>query len=93
MKVYLSGPISEVSDYRNNFNNASIRLKKVGYTVVNPCNLLHLHNQSYESYMREDLKALLDCDSIYMLDGWENSKGAQFELKTANICGIKRILN
>jgi len=40
--------------------------------------------------MKEDLKALLDCDGIYMLRGWEQSKGAKIEYELAMNLGIKR---
>ena len=39
-------------------------------------------------YMRTDLFALLSCDSIRMLAGWENSRGAQVELAVAKACGL-----
>lgn len=39
--------------------------------------------------MRKDIALLLDCDCIYMLRGWELSKGAKLELDVASSCGIK----
>ncbi len=31
---------------------------------------------------------MLDCDALYMLDGWENSKGAIIEFELAKSLGI-----
>lgn len=90
-KVYISGPIKGIKDFENNFNNAENKISKLGYKVVNPCTLKHNHDLSYESYMKEDIKALLECDYIYMMEGWENSTGAYFELETAKICGIESL--
>ena len=90
-KVYISGPITGIKDSENNFNNVANKIFGLGYEDVNPCVLIHDHDLSYESYMKVDLKALLDCDYIYMMEGWENSKGASFELETAKICGIERL--
>lgn len=40
-------------------------------------------------HMRVDIALLLKCDCIYMLQGWELSKGAKLELDVASSCGIK----
>lgn len=42
----------------------------------------------WREHMRVDIRALVDCDSIYMLKGWELSKGAKLELDVASSCGI-----
>ena len=34
---------------------------------------------SYEEYMKIDMSLLSICDTIYMLKGWENSRGANRE--------------
>lgn len=39
-------------------------------------------------FMRTDLLALLSCDAIYLLPGWENSRGASVELTVARACGM-----
>ena len=36
-----------------------------------------------------DMKMLLECDFIYMLRGWEMSKGAKLEHDVATSCGLK----
>jgi hypothetical protein len=41
--------------------------------------------------MRYDIRALTFCDSIYMMKGWEESKGANIELKVAKAIGLKII--
>lgn len=42
-----------------------------------------------EEIMRRDINALLTCDAIYMLPGWENSAGAKAELHLARWAGLK----
>lgn len=42
----------------------------------------------YSCYMKYDLKALLDCHAIALLPGWSRSKGANIELKVAEVCSM-----
>lgn len=88
-KVYISGPIRGKDDYRKIFFRVEEHLTDQGYEVVNPITIPHDHEETYKAYMKEDLKALLECDVIYMMWGWKESVGAQFEHKTAQMCGIK----
>ena len=39
-------------------------------------------------FMGADLRALLDCDAIYMLPGWQESRGATVERSVAVDCGM-----
>ena len=39
-------------------------------------------------YMRSDIAALLTCDAIHMLPGWENSRGATVEHTIATALGL-----
>lgn len=97
MIVYISGPITGVQDYKENFSAAEEMLKSKGFTVINPVtigdNLAKAikREPTYSEYMKADLSALLTCNLIYMLPGWEKSLGAQFEFRTATICGINEI--
>ena len=41
--------------------------------------------------MRRDIKLLMDCDYIYMLDNWTESTGAKTEFRLAVEIGIERL--
>lgn len=92
-KVYLSGAISGIAKevYEAAFNEAADFFEEKGFAVVNPVTLDHVENATWEDYMKRDIKALLDCDYIYMLEGWSRSKGARIELNLASELGISRI--
>ena len=93
MKVYISGPITGLpyEEVEKAFNEAETRLKEQGYEVVNPLNNGLPTNATWNEHMRADLKLLLDCDAIYMLNGWEYSKGASLEYDLAIDLGFKLI--
>lgn len=91
-KIYISGKISGIeAEAPALFSVAANQLKQQGYEVVNPMLLSHNHDKSWESYMKEDIKAMCDCDSIYMLKNWAHSKGASVELNLARVLGLKII--
>ena len=90
-KIYISGKITglEITEAEANFQNYEDLLSMHHFEPVNPMKLNHQHDKSWESYMREDLIAMLQCDGVLMLDGWEDSRGAVIERKLALSIGIK----
>lgn len=91
-KVYISGPITGI-DFGNRFAFSCARssLELCRYEVVDPSEVQLDDEASWADYMRADLKLLLDCDYIYMLEGWENSRGARIERELAENLGIEEI--
>lgn len=89
-KVYISGPVTgrDMTECKVDFNSAELWLTGLGYDVVNPLSYGVIENGSWEDYMKKDLKMLLDCEYIYLLDGWEKSKGARVEYNVAFDLGI-----
>lgn len=96
MKIYISGKITGLKNYRRLFKKAEKRLTKKGFTVLNPVtigdNLYMPGNISEEAkwkkYMKADLRAMLGCDGVYLLNNWEDSKGAKMECDIAVKCGM-----
>ena len=89
-RVYLSGAMSGKDDLNFPlFNREATRLRSMGYQVVNPAELNPDPRTPWHDCMKADIKALLDCDSIVMLEGWEDSQGAHLELHIAHRVGIK----
>lgn len=91
-KVYISGPITGI-DFGNRFAFSCARcaLELCGYEVVDPSEVQLDDDASWADYMKADLKLLLDCDYIFMLEGWEDSKGARLERELAENLGIEEI--
>lgn len=88
--IYISGKITGTGDYKERFSEAESRLENQGHKVINPARLNNaLPELSHEEYMTICMAELLLCDSIYMLKGYENSKGAMQELKWARENGLR----
>ena len=89
-KIYISGKISGIENEAPElFAKAELELQAKGFETVNPIALNHNHDKSWHSYMKEDVKALCECDVIYMLNNWTDSKGAIIEHTIAMYLGLK----
>lgn len=80
MRIYISGPITNVIDYKEKFARAEQKLKAKypDAEIINPTVLDKLP-LTYDEYMELDLRLLGMCEGIYMMEGWEDSKGANRE--------------
>ena len=98
-KVYISGPITglERQVYLKNFSDKERELRAMGYDVVNPTKLLPSRFLwiykiiGYKLTLLYDIWHLLNCDGIYMIDGWQWSKGARLERAIAQLFNIELI--
>lgn len=83
------------------FHSAAAKLRGIGFDVTSPAELNPIdpnlqvdddyHARLYPSFLKRDIAALLECDHICMLDGWEKSKGATLEHHIASVLGIQLI--
>lgn len=93
-RVFISGPISDTNDYMERFRAAENLLKSKGFLAVNPTmfskHLLECEFQ-WEEFMKITYSLLKQCSKIYMLRGWEQSKGAHREYLYALSQGINVI--
>lgn len=80
-RIYISGAITGTPDYMERFAEAEKNLTETGYEVVNPAkvNAQLPESTSYEDHMKMSICMLETCDYIYMLRGWQSSKGANIE--------------
>lgn len=89
-KIYISGKITGIEQQAPElFAKAEAELQAQGYETVNPLTLNHQHDKSWHSYMKEDVKALCDCDEMFMLSNWMDSKGAIIEHTIGMYLGLK----
>lgn len=93
MKTYISGKITglEIPVAEKLFEHAELQVKQLhGGEPVNPMKILPYHPEhTYKDYMIADIKALFDCEAIYMLSNWRESRGARIEHTIAIEMGHK----
>lgn len=90
-KVYISGAIAghDLAERKAAFKAAERKLAEMGFAPVNPFDNGVPDGAHWRVHMRADIALLVQCDLIYMLRGWELSKGAKLEHDVATSCGIK----
>lgn len=93
---YLCGPMSGVEQFNIPlFESTAKRLREEGYNVITPFEINSLQHRRGVTetdaerldYLRNDIRALIECQGIILLPGWEASKGAQLEHRIA--CALK----
>lgn len=101
--VYLAGPMSGRPQFNfHTFNDAERYARDFGCRPINPHRLDSRAGieteflQGHETFSaeevagmaRRDLEALLACEEVWLLPGWEDSKGAQHEKQVADWLGL-----
>ena len=75
---------------RQSFKEAEDWLSLQGHTVLNPAAYVPIHRPElipHEAYMKIALAMLDACEAVYMLKGWQQSKGAMMEHDRAEAKG------
>ena len=89
MKICISGKISglPIEEVKEKFSKAGKYLSTFGYEVVNPLDNGLPEGATWEEHMLADIAMLFQCEAIYMLPDWSDSKGAMIEKHIAQVQG------
>ena len=81
MRIYISGPITNVLDYKEKFDQAEKHLKEKypNAEIINPTMIVLPSSCTHEDYMKIDFMLLDLCNAVYFIQGWEWSKGCNQE--------------
>jgi hypothetical protein len=100
-RIYLAGPMSgyEMWNYPT-FDTNARWLRDMGYEVMSPAELSRdrgfdertpshqFSDNDYHESMLRNYAALLQCDAVALLPGWESSTGATLERRLASQVGL-----
>ncbi len=87
--IYVCGPMTGYPDFNfEEFNRVEKLLSDLDFEVYNPTVHEVREDWTWADYLRHDLRLLLECDKVALLDGWEASKGAQLEVHVAHSLNI-----
>jgi hypothetical protein len=99
--IYVAGKYSgkdfyEIDRHILTAKLASVQLLKRGWAVITPhLNTCHFElfekeiGYTHEDWLKMDFVMLERCDAIFMLENWQQSKGATMELEFAKEKGLK----
>lgn len=103
--AYISGPISGLQNGNvEAFALAQKKLEEQDYIVVNPheaskevydkwakldCTTQENKDQMWKEFMIVDIRHLTLCTHVFVLPGWETSKGSNLEILIAQKLGLK----
>lgn len=81
MKIYISIPITGHNEakMREHADHVKMALSRNGHEAISPFDLYIGRNPGYEDYICRDLRAMLDCDALFLCKGWRDSCGCNIE--------------
>lgn len=91
--IYLSGPMTGFPDNNHPaFHAEAARLRALGYTVENPAENDAPPCGTWFGWMRLALAQLIRCDTVAMLEGYAESRGARIEVCLGEDIGLNTIM-
>lgn len=92
-KIYIAGPMTGLPGYNYaKFNAWAEFLRISGWDVANPAEIgekfgtadeINADKQLLETVMAAEIEELATCDAVFLLKGWQNSRGSRKELAVA----------
>ncbi len=80
MRIYVAGPMTGHPELNfPAFHAAAAELRALGHHVENPAEINADPKAQWLDCMRMDIARLVTCDAVYLLPGWEKSRGAKVE--------------
>ena len=79
-RIYIAGPMTGLPELNfPAFHAAAAALRAQGHHVENQAEINADPKAQWLDCMRMDIARLVTCDAVYLLPGWEKSRGAKVE--------------
>lgn len=89
LRVYIAGPMTGLPALNfPSFKRNADRLRMAGFRVSSPHELHIPQDMPWADCMCHAIKMMMDCEIIFMLNGWSSSKGANIEFELAKQLGF-----
>ena len=84
-KIYIAGKVTgeDHLECAAKFAKAKQEIEAAGFEAVNPLEVVGTWDITWEAAMKKCIKALMDCDKVYMLPCCSRSQGAKIETDLA----------
>lgn len=84
-KIYIAGKVTGLPQDTviKKFADLQINLERCGFKVINPIEVVSDFNTPWNEAMKLCIKALVDCDAVYLMDCHTQSVGAMIEMQLA----------
>ena len=84
-KVYIAGKVSGLpyKEVKTRFDFMQFVLESNGFEAVNPLQVVNNPKCEWKPAMRQCIKALMDCDALFLLSDVADSPGAKVEMGLA----------
>ncbi|MDA8444794.1 DUF4406 domain-containing protein [Paracidovorax valerianellae] len=89
-RIYVAGPMTGYPELNfPAFHAAAAALRAEGHHVENPAEINADPTAEWLDCMRADIARLVTCDAVFLLPGWERSRGARVEQALAAGLGLQ----
>lgn len=88
--IYIAGRVTgeDRLECAAKFATAQNELRRHGFQTINPLEVVGSWETPWQEAMKLCIKALLNCDAVFMLPCCAKSKGARLETRLASALGI-----
>lgn len=91
--IYIAGPMTGIEEYNHPAFHAAeawLQAHRLDAELINPAwNYNGSPQVNWQQYMRRSIRQVLEATELYVLKGWERSKGARLEVELAKSLGLK----